>query len=65
MANGLSIYDDARISAIAAFEGNFLELEKLALETMARTARDPLECFELALKMMRLRKTLTDIRQKR
>jgi hypothetical protein len=63
--NGLSIYDDERISAIAAFEGNFLELEKLALETMARTARDPLECFELALKMMRLRKTLTDIRQKR
>ena len=63
--NGLSNYDDARISAIAAFEGNFLELEKLALETMARTARDPLECFELALKMMRLRKTLTDIRQKR
>jgi len=63
--NGLSIYDDERISAISAFEGNFLELEKLALETMARTARDPLECFELALKMMRLRKTLTDIRQKR
>lgn len=65
MSNGLSIYDDDRIAAIAGFEGNFLELEKLALETMARTARDPLECFELALKMMRLRKTLTEIRQKR
>jgi len=65
VSDGLSNFDDERIAAIAAFEGNFLELEKLALETMARTARDPLECFELALKMMRLRKRLTDIRQRK
>jgi hypothetical protein len=39
-------------------------MEKLALETMARTARPPLEAFELSMAMMRLRKAIHDERSK-
>jgi hypothetical protein len=56
--------DDDRIAALAAYEGSFSEMEKLALETMARTARPPLEAFELSMAMMRLRKRIHDERSK-
>jgi hypothetical protein len=39
-------------------------MEKLALETMARTGRPPLEAFELSISMMRLRKRLQEERSK-
>ena len=54
--------DDQRIDAIAKYEGGFSEMEKLALETLARTARDPLFCFELSMEMMRLRSKLNRMR---
>ena len=53
-----------RVNALASYEGSFSEMEKLALETLARTARSPLECFELAMSMMRLRGRLHEIRSK-
>lgn len=56
------ISDESRIDAIVAYELNFTQMEKLALETVARTARDPLYCFELAMTMMRLRKKVEDRR---
>ena len=54
--------DDERAATIAAYEGSFSEMEKLALETLARTARDPLFCFELSMAMMRLRAKVNRIR---
>jgi hypothetical protein len=56
--------DEERIAALAAYEGSFSEMEKLALETLARTARDPLFCFELSMSMMRLRQRLNEARRK-
>ena len=56
--------DEERITAIASYEGSFSEMQKLALETVARTARDPLFCFELAISMMRLIKTVNELRAK-
>lgn len=58
------ISDQARIDAIVAYELSFSEMEKLALETVARTARDPLYCFELAMSMMRLKRKVNDLRFK-
>lgn len=58
------ISDQSRIDAIVAYELNFTQMEKLALETVARTARDPFYCFELAMSMMRLRKKVEDLRLK-
>lgn len=64
-ASGIyDISDQARISAIIAYELSFSEMEKLALETLARTGRDPLYCFELSMSMMRLKRTLNDLRFK-
>lgn len=57
--------DEERIGAIVAYEGSFSEMEKLALETLARTARDPLFCFELSMSMMRLRAKLGIMRAQR
>lgn len=57
--------DDERINAIINFEGTYREVEKLALETMARTARPPLFCFELAMCMQRLRHKIAEERRKR
>jgi hypothetical protein len=54
--------DDDRIASLAAYEGSFSEMEKLALETMARTGRAPLEAFELSMAMMRLRKRIHEER---
>lgn len=53
---------DKRVAAIVAYEGNFLDMEKLALETLARTARDPLFCYELAMEMNRLRTRIGNTR---
>jgi hypothetical protein len=58
------ISDQARIDAIVAFEFSFSEMEKLALETLARTGRDPFYCFELSMSMMRLRRKVNDLRFK-
>jgi hypothetical protein len=63
VSNGEPTYDE-RIAAIAAYEGSFSEMEKLALETLARTARDPLFCFELSMSMMRLRQKVNEARRK-
>jgi cell division protein FtsL len=56
--------EQERIEVLARYEGSFSELEKLALETMARTARPPLEAFELSMKMMRLRAKIHELRSK-
>ena len=64
-ASGIyDISDQSRIDAIVAFELQFSEMEKLALETLARTGRDPLYCFELAMSMLRLKRKVNDLRFK-
>lgn len=57
--------DDERIEALVTYEGKYQDLEKIALETMCRTAREPLFCFELALTMQRLRHRISEERRKR
>lgn len=56
---------EERVEAIIVYEGKYQDMEKLALETMCRTARDPLFCFELAMKMQRLRHQIVEERRKR
>ena len=53
---------EARVEKLIDYEGKYSDMEKIALETMCRTARDPLFCFELAMQMQRLR---TRIRNER
>lgn len=57
--------DDDRIAEIVNYEGSFSEMEKLAIETMARTARPALFCFQLSMSMMRIRTKLGILRKKR
>jgi hypothetical protein len=65
VSNGTTLpSDDDRIAALASYEGSFSEMEKLALETMARTARPALDAFELSMSMMRLRARLRAERAK-
>lgn len=56
---------ESRLKEVINFEGSYREVEKLALETMARTGRPVLFCFELAMSMQRIRNLVNEGRRDR